>query len=69
MAMETKVVVSNNNASSKEFHNLYGTNIFSLDQNTFACTTDFITNFEEPQDYCIVVHSVKQTTWKQTMEE
>jgi hypothetical protein len=44
MARAVEAIVSNNNASLEKCHNLYGTNIFSFDQITFACRTEFITN-------------------------
>jgi hypothetical protein len=65
-----EAMVSNNNASLEELHNLYGTNIFSFDKIRFACTIEFITNLEKPQDYYMTtIHYTKQTTWKQAMEE
>ncbi len=63
-------MVSNNNASLKELHNLSGINIFSFDQITFACTTEFITNPEKLQNYYVTtIHCTEQIARKQPMEE
>jgi hypothetical protein len=70
MVRVAETIMNNNNASSKELHNLYGTKIFSFDQITFVCTTEFITNPEKPQDYYVTtIHCVEQVAWKQAMEE
>jgi hypothetical protein len=70
LAKATEAMVSNNNASLEEFHNFYGTNIFSFDQITFSCTIEFITNPEKPQDYFLTtIHYIEQAAWKQGMEK
>lgn len=60
MARVVEAMVSNNNASLEELHNLFGINIFSFEQITFACTTKFITNLEKLQDYYVTtIHCIE----------